>query len=239
MEMRGLIQKRVFVSGGASGIGHAIVDRLLNEKSIVFVMDRNCEESHSENVSYLKGDVTDLADLARLKDFLAEKRVDVIVNNAGITRDSTIFKMTDEQWSEVINTNLTAVYRVSQIGAELLRNQGTGGAIINMASVVAHYGNFGQANYVASKAGVIGLTKTLAKELAKYNIRVNAVAPGFIATEMVQKMPEKVVSMMIEKTPLRRLGTPGEIAALIAFLASDESQYITGACINADGGVTL
>ena len=111
--------------------------------------------------------------------------------------------------------------------------------ILNAASVVAHYGNFGQTNYVATKAGVIGMSKTLAKELGKYNVRVNAVAPGFIATEMVAKMPEKVLAGMREKAPLRRLGDPAEVAAVYAFLASDDGAFITGTCINVDGGIVL
>jgi 3-oxoacyl-[acyl-carrier protein] reductase len=147
--------------------------------------------------------------------------------------------MTDDQWNQVIAVNLTAVWKLSQMAAVKLKEQGKGGAILNAASVVAHYGNFGQSNYVATKAGVIGMTKTLAKELGKTGIRVNAVAPGFIATPMVKAMPEKVITMMKEKSPLKRMGEPEEIAAAYAFLASDDARFISGTCLNVDGALVI
>jgi 3-oxoacyl-[acyl-carrier protein] reductase len=147
--------------------------------------------------------------------------------------------MTEDQWDQVINVNLKAVFMLSQLTAQVMKEKGTKGAIINVASVVAHYGNFGQANYVASKAAVIGITKTMAKELGRAGIRVNAVAPGFIATPMAAQVPEKVIKMMEEKTPLARLGKPEEIAAAFAFLASDDAAYITGAILNVDGGLVI
>lgn len=173
-------------------------------------------------MTYIQGGVTTLETQTKIQNEMT-KGVDVIVNNAGITRDATLAKMTDEQWDSVIAVNLTAIFKLTRLAAANMKAQGRGGVILNAASVVAHYGNFGQANYSATKAGVIAMTKTLAKELGKDQIRVNAVAPGFIATPMVAKMPEKVLAMMEEKSPLRRLGKPEEIAAA-AFLASDDAK---------------
>ena len=146
--------------------------------------------------------------------------------------------MTTSDWDAVIAVNLTAVFRLSQMAAAHMKTRGSG-VILNAASVVAHYGNFGQTNYVAAKAGVIGMTKTLCKEMGKYNVRINAVAPGFIQTPMVDKIPENVLAGIAEKPPLRRLGQPEDIAAAYAFLASDDGAYITGATLNVDGGLVM
>lgn len=167
----------------------------------------------------------------------AAGRIDALVNNAGITADATMMKMTDEQWDRVIDVNLKGTFLVGQAAAKAMTENG--GAIINVASVVGLYGNFGQTNYAATKFGVIGMTKTWAKELGKYNIRVNAVAPGFIMTEMTAKMPEKVLDAMKEKSPFKRLGTPADVANAFIFLASDEASFITGAVLSVDGGVVL
>ena len=164
--------------------------------------------------------------------------LDVLVNNAGITRDATLKKMTGDQFDAVIDVNLKGVYLCTQAAVPHLEARG-GGAILNAASVVAHNGNFGQTNYVATKAGVIGMSKTWARELGRKGIRVNAVAPGFIATEMVKTVPEKVLGPLRDKTPLGRLGDPEDIAAAYAFLASDDAAFITGTCLNVDGGLVL
>ena len=164
--------------------------------------------------------------------------VDVLVNNAGITRDASVAKLTVEDWDKVIAVNLTAVFRLAQAAAAKMKLQKSG-VILNAASVVAHTGNFGQANYVASKAGVIGLTKTLARELGRSNVRVNAVAPGFVETPMTAPVPASVLAAMSERTPLQRLAKPEEIASVYAFLASDDASYITGAVINVDGGLVV
>jgi 3-oxoacyl-[acyl-carrier protein] reductase len=189
-------------------------------------------------MTYISGDVTKSETLDAVKAEIT-KGIDVLINNAGITRDATLLKMTDDQWDSVIAVNLTAIFKLSKAAAEKMKAEGKGGSIINAASVVAHYGNFGQTNYSATKAGVIAMSKTMAKELGKDKIRVNAVAPGFIATPMVQKMPEKVLAMMEDKASLKRLGTPADIAAAYAFLASDDAAYITGTCLNVDGGTIL
>lgn len=242
--MKGLSNKRVFITGAASGIGRATAERFYAEGSELILIDMPTLEQAElsalfpNKMTYIQGDVTK-ADVQLAIKTEMEKGIDVIVNNAGITRDATLLKMTDEQWDSVIAVNLTAIFKLTRLAAASMKAAGKGGVILNAASVVAHYGNFGQANYSATKAGVIAMTKTLSKELGKDQIRVNAVAPGFIATPMVAKMPEKVLQMMEEKSPLRRLGRPEEIAAAYAFLASDDAQYITGTTLNVDGGTIL
>lgn len=241
--MKNFNSKRVFITGGAAGIGRETVRKFHAEGADLVVIDvldsevTELADEFSSRMTYLKADVTAVSDLLLIEAEM-KKGIDVLINNAGITRDASIMKMTDDQWDQVINVNLTAVFKLSRLAAAQMKQQGSG-VILNAASVVAHYGNFGQCNYVATKAGVIGMTKTLAKELGKYGIRVNAVAPGFIATAMVQKMPEKVIAMMEEKTPLKRLGTSQDIASAYAFLASDEASFITGTCLNVDGGIVL
>jgi 3-oxoacyl-[acyl-carrier protein] reductase len=242
--MKGLTNKRVFITGAASGIGRATAERFYAEGSELVLIDMPTLEASElaslfpNKMTYIQGDVTTLETQNKIKSEM-DKGIDVIVNNAGITRDATILKMTDEQWDSVIAVNLTAIFKLTRLAAANMKVQARGGVILNAASVVAHYGNFGQSNYSATKAGVIAMTKTLSKELGKDQIRVNAVAPGFIATPMVSKMPEKVLAMMEEKSPLRRLGLPEEIAAAYAFLASDDAKYITGTTLNVDGGTIL
>ena len=164
--------------------------------------------------------------------------IEILLNNAGITRDSTLLKMSFEQWQQVINVNLTGVYNCARIIAPIMAEKGYG-RIISAASVVALYGNFGQTNYAAAKAGVVGMTKTWAKELGKKGITANAIAPGFIMTEMVAGMPEERIQAVREKVPVARLGKVEEVADLYAFLASDKAAYINGATISIDGGVML
>lgn len=241
--MKGLNNKRVFITGAASGIGRATAERFYAEGAELVLIDiPTLEQSElaalfPERMTYLSADVTSAEGLAAIDNEM-KKGIHTLVNNAGITRDATLLKMTDEQWDQVIAVNLTAIFKLSRSAAALMKEQGEG-VILNAASVVAHYGNFGQSNYVATKAAVIGMTKTMAKELGKNGVRVNAVAPGFIGTPMVRKMPEKVIEMMEGKAPLKRLGEPAEIAAAYAFLASDDAKFITGTCLNVDGGLVL
>ncbi len=241
--MRGLKDKRVIITGGASGIGRATAARFYEEGSYIVIVDMppldKTELAHQfpERMTYVQADIASKAGLDAIQVEM-DKGVDVLINNAGITRDATIAKMEQSAWDQVIAVNLTAVFNLSQMAMRLMKEQKSG-VILNAASVVAHYGNFGQANYVATKAGVLGLTKTLSKELSRYGIRVNAVAPGFIETPMVDKIPEKVINMMKEKIPQGRLGKPEEIAATYAFLASDDGAYITGTTIDVDGGLVI
>lgn len=242
--MKGLSGKKVFITGAAAGIGRATAERFYQEGSSLVLIDTPTLEQSElqamfpERMKYIQADVTSKAGLDLIFAEM-EQGIDVLINNAGITRDATLLKMTDEQWDSVLAVNLTAVFKCAQKAAQVMKANGTKGSILNAASVVAHYGNFGQSNYVATKAAVIGMTKTMAKELGRAGIRVNAIAPGFIGTPMVRKMPEKVIAMMEEKTPLTRLGEPHDIASAYAFLASDEASFITGTCLNVDGGIVL
>jgi 3-oxoacyl-[acyl-carrier protein] reductase len=164
--------------------------------------------------------------------------IDVLINNAGITRDASLQKMTNEQWQQVLDVNLTGVFNCCKaVSPAMVQNNS--GRIINTSSIVGLYGNYGQVNYAATKAGVIAFTKTLARELGKYNITVNAVAPGFIATDMIKTMPEKVIEAMREKVPLKKLGTPEDVASVYAFLAGAEARFVSGAVISVDGGLTI
>ncbi len=236
--------KKVFITGAASGIGKSTAKKFWDEGNELVLIDMpdlktsELEFMFPERMTYIQGDVTKEQTLTQIEAQM-KKGVDVLVNNAGITRDAQTVKMTDEQWDMVIDVNLTAVFKLSRMAALQMKEAGNGGVILNAASVVAHYGNFGQANYVATKAGVIGMTKTMARELGKYGIRVNAIAPGFIATPIINTMPEKVIKGMEDKSPLRRIGAPEEIASAYAFLAGDEAKFITGTCLNVDGGLTL
>jgi len=165
-------------------------------------------------------------------------KIDALINNAGITRDSTLLKMKEEQFDQVIDVNLKGVFNCGKAVAAVMAEQKSG-VIINTSSVVALYGNFGQTNYVATKTGVIGMTKVWARELGRKGIRVNAVAPGFIATEMVLSVPDKILDGLRDKTPLGRLGEPQDIANAYLFLASDEASFISGTVLSVDGGLVI
>ncbi|MFY8020214.1 MAG: SDR family oxidoreductase, partial [Bacteroidia bacterium] len=165
-------------------------------------------------------------------------KLDILINNAGITRDATLAKMSIQDWQSVIDVNLTGVFNCSKAVSQYMVQAGSG-KIINTSSVVALYGNYGQSNYVAAKSALIGITKVWARELGRKGINVNAVAPGFIATDMIKTVPEKVINGIIEKTPLQRLGTPEDIANAYVFLSSDAASFINGHCLSVDGGITL
>lgn len=241
--MRGLKGKKVMITGGARGIGLATAQRFYEEGAILCIVDMpqlsetDLASQFPERMTYIAANLSTKEGRSPVVEWM-NNGIDVLINNAGITRDATMAKMTEENWDQVMDVNLKSVFMLSQAAGAVMKQQNSG-VILNASSVVAHYGNFGQCNYVASKAAVIGLTKTMSKELGKNNVRVNAVAPGFIGTPMVRAMPEKVVSMMEEKVPLKRLGEPEEIAAMFAFLASDDAKYITGATMNVDGGIIL
>ncbi len=245
----------VLITGGAAGIGRATALRFAEEGAKVIICDVN-EAAGQETVKQLGPDaafyqvnVTDRQDVQRWVEAVAAKygRIDVLVNNAGILRDGQLIKMKDgelvRQMSEaefdaVISVNLKGVFNCTQAVAPIMARQG-GGVILNATSIVGLDGNFGQTNYVASKAGVIGMTKVWARELGKLNIRVNAVAPGFTATEMITSMPEKIIEGMKARTPLGRLGEPRDIANAYLFLASDEASFITGDVLRVDGGIVV
>lgn len=243
--MRGIKGKRIVITGAAGGIGQATAQRFYDEGAHLLLCDVRLLTSTAlaalfpERMHYVAADIATAAGLAALTDAITAGGVDVLINNAGITKDKSALKMTAEEWDPVIAVNLTAVFRLAQIAARAMKDQGRGGVILNAASVVAHTGNFGQANYVATKAGVIGLTKTLARELGRAGIRVNAVAPGFIDTPMARAVAPAQLSALCERTPAGRLGKPEEIAAAYCFLASDDAAFITGAVLNVDGGLVM
>ena len=244
--MNRLEGKVAIVTGGAAGIGRAIVDRYVEEGAKVSIWDVNDELGQQvagqfgDAVEFRKVNTADAAAVQAGVDAIVAKwgRLDILANNAGITRDGTLVKMSEENFDQVIDVNLKGVFLCGQAAAKVMVGQGSG-AIINSSSVVALYGNFGQTNYVATKTGVIGMTKVWARELGRKGVRANAIAPGFIATEMVKKMPEKVLDMMCDKTPLGRLGEPVDIANAFVFLASDEASFVNGAVLSVDGGIVI
>lgn len=244
-----LLDKVAIITGGARGIGEATAKKFAKEGAKVVIADINEEDMKTtvEEIKALDGDVssilvdvTDKSSVDKMIEDVVNKygKLDILVNNAGITMDSTLLKMTEDQWDKVIDVNLKGVYLCGQAAARVMAENGSG-VILNASSVVGIHGNFGQTNYAATKWGVIGMTKTWAKELGKKGVRVNAVAPGFILTPMVKKMPENVLDMMKDKAPLKRLGEPEDIANAYAFLASDEANFVTGAVLEVTGGVVL
>ena len=247
--MKRLENKVSLITGAAQGIGLATALKFAAEGAIVIVCDvkhvgvdaavAQCQAAGATAAGFVM-DVTDRAMLDAVVAQVKERfgRIDVLVNNAGITQDARLQKMTLEQFDRVIDVNLRGVFHCSQAVADGMVAQGSG-VILNASSVVGLYGNFGQTNYAATKFGVIGFTKTWSRELGPKGVRVNAVAPGFIATPMVAAMPEKVLKDLEAKVPLRRLGKPEEIANTYAFLASDEAGYINGTVIEVSGGISL
>jgi 3-oxoacyl-[acyl-carrier protein] reductase len=244
-----LKDKIAVITGGADGIGKATALRFAQEGAVVLIWDMNTEkgvatvkeiETLGGKAEFVKVNTAIFAEVEKATADTKVKygRIDILINNAGITRDATLKKMTPELWQQVIDVNLTGVFNCCKCVSEVMVENGWG-RIVNASSVVALYGNFGQTNYVATKAGLIGMTKTLAREFGKKGITVNAVAPGFIATDMVRAMPPEVLKGMEEKVPSRRLGQPEEIAAAYAFLASDEAAYINGTTLSVDGGMTI
>ena len=241
----GLQNKVVIVTGAAAGIGKATARRFAQEGCRVASWDVKDGEPEPGGF-FQKVDVTRAASVDAAVEEVAGRWgvVHVLVNNAGILRDGQLVKvkdgaptsmMSDEQFDSVVSVNLKGVFLCTRAVAQRMIPAG-GGVILNASSVVGLYGNFGQTNYVATKAGVIGMTKVWARELGKYNIRVNAVAPGFIATEMVKSMPEKILQTMVGHTPLQRMGQPEDIANAYLWLASDAASFVSGAVLGVDGG---
>ena len=247
--MKRLEGKISVITGAAQGIGLATAIKFAQEGAIVIVCDvkqaavdaavLHCEAPGAQAVGFMM-DVTqrDMVDAVVARVVERFGRIDVLVNNAGITQDARLQKMTLEQFARVIDVNLRGVFHCAQAVADGMTAQGSG-VILNASSVVGIYGNFGQTNYAAAKFGVIGFTKTWSRELGPKGIRVNAVAPGFIATPILSTIPEKVITEMEHRVPLRRLGRPEEIANVYAFLASDEASYINGAVIEVSGGMSV
>ncbi len=254
----GLLNKVVIVTGAAAGIGRATAERFAAEGCRVAAWDVN-DGAKDAVVGALEGEggqafyqVVDVSDVEQVEKAVAEVvekwgGVDVLVNNAGIVRDAQLVKfkngevasrMTDEAWDAVIGVNLKGVFNVTRAVAPVMIGAGSG-VILNASSVACLDGNFGQTNYVATKSGVIGMAKTWARELGRYGIRVNAVAPGFVKTEILAAMPAKVLDNMVAHTPLGRMGEPLDIAEAYVWLASDAAAWVTGITLSVDGGLVL
>lgn len=254
----GLDGKVVIVTGGAAGIGRATALRFARERSRVAVWDV-ADGQQADLVQALKDaggtglfqrvDVTDAASVSAAVAEVLDRwgRIDGLINNAGIVRDAQLIKykdgevkaaMTDEAFDAVISVNLKGVFHCTRAVVPAMI-AGGGGAIVNASSVVGLYGNFGQTNYVATKAGVIGMTRTWARELGRYKIRVNVVAPGFVATEILAAMPQKVLDQMVQHTPVGRMGQVEDLAEAYVWLASDSASFVTGATLSVDGGLVV
>ena len=240
-----LENKKALITGALRGIGKAIADLFIAEGAEIWGLDYKTPEDLEARTAEAKGKLHWVqADLSQLEvvEGAIENAIkesggfDILVNNAGITKDNLSFRMSLEEWQKVLDINLTAAFLVARTTArDMIRKRV--GSIINMASVVGVHGNGGQANYSASKAGLIGVTKSLAHETASRGVRVNAIAPGYIATDMTAGLPDKVKETFMEKIPLKRMGTAQDIANAVLFLASDESTYITGQVLPVDGGM--
>ncbi|UZE93352.1 MAG: beta-ketoacyl-ACP reductase [Candidatus Nealsonbacteria bacterium] len=245
-----LEEKVVLITGSAQGIGRAIALKFASLKTRIALNDIQTQE---ENLKKLKEEIEKkntkaqyfLADVSRLEEVeeMIQKieaefgRLDILVNNAGICKDKTLAKMTKEEWQKVIDIDLTGVFNCTKASLPLIiQNQGK---IINVSSVVGQRGNFGQTNYAAAKAGIIGFTKSLSKEIGRFGVTVNAIAPGFIETKLSENLSDELKVMIKKLTSLGRFGKPEEVAELVAFLASENSNFITGAVINIDGGLSI
>lgn len=253
--MQNNLNKRAIVTGGSRGIGRAIAKELAARGYNLLISDiafinNNCEEFITEfkkeinnpkiEVFAFKADASSLADAQATIAYAIEKLggIDVLINNAGITRDNPLFRMTEEDFDKVISVNLKSVFNYSKAVVKPMIAQHYG-RIVNIASIVGIIGNKGQANYSASKAGVIGFTKSLAKEVGSRNVTVNAVAPGYIQTEMTHVLSDEQKDFFLKNVPLARMGKPEDVANVVAFLCSSDADYITGQVINIDGGMVM
>lgn len=245
--MKRFENKVVIITGGAQGIGKAAAVKFAEYGAKVAIWDVSDEKGNAcvaeiqqsgNQACFIKVNVVsfDSVQEAVKATITAFGGIDILINNAGITRDASFMKMTTDQWQQVIDVNLTGVFNCTKAVAPIMVEQKSG-RVINTSSIVGLYGNFGQTNYVATKSGVIGMTKVWARELGRKGITVNAVAPGFIATEMVETVPEAILNGLKERTPLGRLGKPDDIANAYCFLASEEASYVNGAVLSVDGGL--
>jgi 3-oxoacyl-[acyl-carrier protein] reductase len=233
--------RRALITGGSRGIGRAIAVELAEAGAEVIVGYRSGAEEAEALVAEIGGralqaDVSRADEAARLVEEAGE--IEILVNNAGVTKDGLIARMSDEDWRLVIDTNLSGTFHTCRAAARTMMRRRSG-AIVNLTSVVGLRGNPGQTNYAASKAGIIGLTKSLARELASRGIRVNAVAPGYIQTALTDVLPDEVRSAILGNTPMGRLGTPEDVAGAVRFLCSDEASFITGEVMLVDGGLGM
>jgi len=240
----------VVVTGASRGIGRAVAVRFARDGAAVIVNYKGSEAAAQETAqavidaggeaTLVQGDVSNRDDAERLIETAIQQygRIDVLVNNAGITRDQLLMRMTDDDWDAVLDTNLKGAFHTTRAALRpMLRKRS--GRIINISSIVGLIGNAGQGNYAAAKAGLIGFTKSIAREVASRSITVNAIAPGYIATEMTDAIPENMRGKILEQVPMGRLGTPEDVAAVVAFVASPAAAYMTGAVLHVDGGMVM
>ena len=244
-----LTDKVAIVTGASRGIGEAIAKQLSSCGAKIILIARNSDQlvavketiiSNGGIAESIAGDVSNLNSISEIVTNTIDKwgRIDILVNNAGIARDNIIMRMKEDDWDSVMNINLKGCFNgIKSVARPMIKNKT--GRIINITSVIGQIGNAGQSNYAASKAGIMGLTKSMAKELGSRNITVNAVAPGYITTDMTNELNDEVKEQMKSSIPLGRLGTPDDVANLVCFLASDEAGYITGQTFNVDGGMVM
>ncbi len=244
-----LTDKVAIVTGASRGIGEAIAKQLSSCGAKIILIARNSDQlvavketiiSNGGIAESMAGDVSNLNSISEIVTNTIDKwgRIDILVNNAGIARDNIIMRMKEDDWDSVMNINLKGCFNgIKSVARSMIKNKA--GRIINITSVIGQIGNAGQSNYAASKAGIMGLTKSMAKELGPRNITVNAVAPGYITTDMTNELNDEVKEQMKSSIPLGRLGTPDDVANLVCFLASDEAGYITGQTFNVDGGMVM
>jgi len=245
-----LEDKVVLITGATGGIGKAVAKKFSEDKTKIALNDISAQKEklkelvkeigkNQKMAKYFLADVSNFKEVQKMVEDIRQEfgRLDVLVNNAGITKDRTLAKMTQEEWQKVIDVNLTGVFNCTKAALPLIiQNQGK---IINISSLVGLRGNFGQTNYAATKAGIIGFTKSLSKELGRFGVNVNAIAPGFIDTPLTANLPEEFKITVKKLTSLGRFGTPDDVANVTVFLASEESSFITGAVINVDGGLMI
>ncbi len=242
---------KAMVTGGSQGIGRRIALELAREGADVVINDLSTQKEKANKVAqYIErmgretwiaeADVSDIEDLERTREQIEENfgKIDILVNNAGINIDKFFTKMEEDDWDNVLSVNLDGVFHSTKTFLDHIKDSDQG-RVISISSVVGERGNLGQTNYASSKAGIIGFTKSLAREMTRYDVNVNAVAPGFIATQMVKSMPEKVQEKVKSKIPMGRFGKPKEVARVVAFLASQDAEYITGEVIRINGGFYL
>jgi 3-oxoacyl-[acyl-carrier protein] reductase len=238
--------KTVLITGAGRGIGFAIAEEFLTHGANIIVIDINVDLweglKDNANVHTKEFNLFEQDKIPKLIDDLWEvfpEGIDILINNAGINRDSLLLKMDEQQWDEVFEINLRAPFLLTATIGKKMKDHSINGSIVNIVSTAGKHGNFGQANYAASKAGLLAFTKTAARELARFNIRVNAVMPGLISTPMTTNLPEKIITKRIDEIPLKRPGEPYEVAKAVSFLASSEASYITGTVIRVDGGLRM
>ena len=245
MNLINLKNKKVFITGGTAGIGLSILESFYKLEADIFTIGTNVEnlKTIQSNFPKIKTANFNLENHQKIEELVKEAKdklggLDIVINNAGITKDNLAIRMSDEEWNKVININLTAVFLICKYSIKAMMKQDAG-SIINISSIVGHTGNFGQANYSSSKAGIVAMSKSLAKEYAKRNIRINCISPGFIDTKMTKNINEEFKKKLIENIPMGKLGTGNDIANCALFLASDLSSYITGETIHVNGGMYM